>query len=166
MGADVDMMRVNNGGEKSYMASATESLLDMVYYRDERMPPDSPPPPYSIRRAIYHIREKGLMGTVRNLGDAMFGAAYFTDPRTAVASEDVMEAAEDTATEESEQPPPTKKRRQKKRKKRTKRRRPRTRRRRRRKNGDRMHRPYKTVTEYHRPMRRRRYERRKRRRRP
>ena len=60
------------------------------------MPPNSPPPPYSIRRALYHI-----VGALSNARDAISGAAVnHTDPREVAAGE--TEAAEEIATEEGQ----------------------------------------------------------------
>ena len=60
------------------------------------MPPNSPPPPYSIRRALYHV-----MGALSNARDVILDAAVnYTDPKQVATGE--TEAAEEMATEESQ----------------------------------------------------------------
>ena len=153
-----------SGSQTSNFPSAAESLLDMVYYRDERMPPG--PPPYSIRRAFYNVRQDGLVGALQNAADAVLETVWVNGPRFAAATEDEVVDEEDEVeaeTEEDFEPTPTKKKRRVRKRKKRKRQRPR--RRRRRKYDDRMRRRVRR-RKYHRPMRSRRRRSRWRRRRP
>ena len=147
--------------------SAGESWLSHVYYRDPRMPLDEPPTT-PIRHAIYHIRQDGLLGALRNAADSVLNSVWVNGPRFAAATEeDEIEVTEDdveVATEDIEQPPPRRKKKRLKNRRRTRRRRPRKRRRRRRKYGDRMRWRVRR-RRYNRPLRRqRRYKRHRRRR--